>query len=73
MAGVNMENDGAKEVKTESVPSIGGDAEVVQSDHLDNEFRANGVDYNENPGVDVTTSAYPEGNDFGEANNPLKP
>lgn len=71
MAGVDP--NAGMDAETMSVPSIGGDAEIAEARNLNNDHRNNGVAYNETPGVDVTTKAYPEGTDVGEANNPLKP
>lgn len=60
------------EVKTQETPAIGGaeyrnsigispTSSVVASVHLGDAMRAEGVAYPENPGVDVTTDAYPQG------------
>lgn len=72
MAGVT--GSGGMEISKKSVPTIGGSAEVVSSDHFAGP-RAEGVAYdsNESIGVNRTTSGYPQGTDFGEASNPLKP
>lgn len=79
MAGVMMTGDEGREVKTEMVPEIGGgdgggNSKVVESEHLDDHHRNEGVSYNENPGVDSDGmgSGFPAGTDVGEANNPLK-
>ena len=50
MAGVMMAGDEGKEIPMASVPSIGGNAQVVASAHLDGS-RNEGVAYPENPGV----------------------
>ncbi len=56
-----MTGDEGTTVTTQSVPSIGGDAMIVSGGHVGDEFRANGVNYTENPGVDLDTGAYPAG------------
>ncbi len=81
MAGVMMEGDEGREVKKISVPSIGGNAEIVATEHPNANVRAEGVSYPENPMegsnvghsiVDDLVHPYTE-TDVGEANNPLKP
>ncbi len=49
------------EVTDQSVPSIGGNAQIVSSAHLTDGNRAEGVAYNENPGVDLDAGPYPSG------------
>lgn len=72
MAGVNMAGDEGREIAKQSVPAIGGsqfrssiglpaDTPVVASAHLTDGPRAEGFAYNENPGVDLDTGAYPAG------------
>ncbi len=58
-----MPGDEGKEIAMQSVPSVQGDgtAEIVASQHVSDEFRANGVEYNEVPGVDLTDQPYPAG------------
>ena len=58
-----MPGDEGREIAMQSVPSVQGEgmAEIVASAHVSDEFRANGVEYNENPGVDVTNAPYPAG------------
>lgn len=68
-----MEGDEGTVVTTQTVPAIGGvegrsdmvpevqTVQVVASAHLSDANRANGIAYNENPGVDVTTEPYPQG------------
>lgn len=60
MAGVNP--SAGTPVGTSTVPSIGGDAKVVASAHLDDK-RAEGVAYDSNQsiGVKLDTSGYPDG------------
>lgn len=60
-------------VEYQSVPAIGGadyrkanvltltDAKIVKSAHVGSDMRAEGVNYNEVEGMDVTTQAYPAG------------
>jgi len=79
MAGVMMEGDEGMEVKMGSQPSIDMDdtgmtAPVVESAHLTDGNRAEGVSYDENPGATGPDgSGFPPETDVGEANNPLKP
>lgn len=72
MAGVMMPGDEGVEVKTQEVAAMGGadiraenglpiTVPVVASAHLTDGMRAEGVSYNETPGVNVTTQAYPAG------------
>lgn len=63
MAGIMTVGDEGQEVSFASVPDVGGEgtAQVVASAHLSDGNRAEGVNYNENPGVAVTTHAYPTG------------
>lgn len=62
-----MPGDEGREIGMQQVPTIGGTdgisstATIVASEHVSDAFRANGVAYNENPGVDVTTQPYPQG------------
>ena len=72
MAGVT--GSGGTPVSTTSVPSIGGNAEVVSSAHL-NESRAEGVAYDTNVSVGekLDTGGFPTGTDFGESSNVLRP
>lgn len=57
-----MPGDEGVEVKDQSVPSIGGNAEVVASAHLGDAMRSEGVNYPENPGVMVDAGEmYPSG------------
>jgi hypothetical protein len=81
MAGVNMAGDEGVSVGTQTVPAIGGiegrsgmtseaqTSQVVASAHLTDEPRANGVAYPETPGVQLDTSAYPEGTQAGKNTN----
>lgn len=71
MAGINeanyKSNDAGDVIGYQQVPTIGGTdgapstAPVVASAHLTDSNRAEGVNYNEVEGVDVTTRAYPAG------------
>ncbi len=68
MAGVIMGTDGEKDIAKVQVPTIGGidgvspTATIADMGHTDsNQFRAEGVPYGENFGVDVTTEPYPQG------------
>lgn len=63
MAGVTN-NDSGTPISYQTVASIGGDAKIAQSAHVGDDNRADGVAYNENPGVDVTSHAYPTGTAF---------
>lgn len=61
MAGITEENyKGEGEVKTVEVASIdpSGSAPIVEGGHVEGN---GGPEYNENPGVDVTTKPYPAG------------
>lgn len=64
MAGIMTPGDEGVEVKDQSVPSIGGPAQIVQSAHVGDAMRAEGVNYNtdESIGVQVDVNeAYPAG------------
>lgn len=79
MAGTNMTNDSGTFVADATVPAIGGaegrkelspyaqTVQVVASAHLTDGPRAEGVSYNENPGVDLDTGAYPAGTKFSDS------
>lgn len=67
-----MSGDEGIEVQKQGVPAIGGadyrsahglppDVQVVASEHLGDAYRAEGVAYNEVPGVNVDTAPYPQG------------
>ena len=75
MAGVDP--NAGMDAAEQTVPSIGGEGtgQVMEERNLNNDHRNDGVEYNENPGVDVDGigSGFPAGTDVGEANNPLKP
>ena len=61
MAGVMTQGDEGKEVGMQSVPSIGGNAQVVASAHLSDANRANGVAYPEAFGAGPQGAGYPAG------------
>lgn len=65
MAGIMTVGDEGKEIPMQQVPSIdpsvGATAPIVASAHVSSDFRAEGVNYNETPGVSLTTAPYPQG------------
>ncbi len=56
-----MTGDSGIEVKDQSVPSIGGNAEIVAGGHVSDQNRANGVNYPEAFGAGPTGHGYPAG------------
>lgn len=56
-----MTTDGGIEVKDQSVPSIGGNADIVAGGHVSDQNRANGVNYPEAFGAGPTGHGYPAG------------
>lgn len=74
-----MTNDSGMEVKKQSVPSIGGDAQIVETAHV-NDATDDVASYPENPmsgdwgeSEDMVGIHPGTGTDVGEATNPLKP
>lgn len=77
MAGVMTEGDEGVEVQKQSVAAMGGaeyrsseglspTVEIVQSEHVGDAMRAEGVNYNtdESIGTDLNTAGYPAGTEM---------